>query len=544
MNDRNFELVTNLVDADSRKIAASRITVIDGIITSIEPLNEFAETFLIPGFVDAHVHVESSMLVPAEFARAAVVHGTVATVSDPHEIGNVLGVAGVHYMLENAATVPFKYCFGAPPCVPATKFETAGAVINIDDVTQLLNDSRIGYLSEMMNFPGVLNNDPDMMAKIAAAKAVGKPIDGHAPGLHGELAKLYFGAGITTDHECFTKEEALGKLQVGCKIAIREGSAARNFEALYSLIDEFPDQVMLCSDDKHPDELIHGHIDQLARRSTDLGLDVFNVIKSASLNAIRHYNLNVGQLRIGDPADFVELADLTSWKVLRTFIDGSVVASRGRSLIQTGTHSIVNQFKAKTCSEESLRLPAKTSNAEVIRAFDGQLITQRVTMPIHIQDGLVNTDQHTDVLKLVVLNRYMEANPAVALVNGFGLQHGAFASSVAHDSHNIIAVGTDDHSLCQAINRVIELRGGLAVADHDHFLDLPLPVAGLMSVDPIEMVSARYAELDQAVKNMGCKLRAPFMTLSFMALLVIPDLKLSDLGLFDGQHFHFTDLFV
>jgi adenine deaminase len=484
------------------------------------------------------------MLIPSEFARAAVAHGTVSTVSDPHEIGNVLGKAGVEFMLHNAATVPFKFCFGAPSCVPATKYETSGAEITVEDVRDLLNDARIGYLSEVMNFPGVLNGDPMVMAKIAAAKNVGKPIDGHAPGLHGELAKNYFSAGITTDHECFTKPEALDKLAVGCKIAIREGSAARNFEALYELIDEYPDQVMLCSDDKHPDELIFGHINRLAARAIKHGMNIFNVIKASSLNAIQHYGLNVGRLQVGDPADFVELADLTNFRVLRTFVDGMLVAERGTSFIQTHRVHPVNHFDALPCTIESLMLPAASDNMEIIRALDGQLVTQRVTVPVDKHHGHAVADPRADVLKLVVLNRYKPAKPAIAFIQGFGLKRGAIASSVAHDSHNIIAVGVDDDSLCQAINQVVAMQGGLAVAHGDTMLDLPLPVAGLMSLEPIEWVSERYAKLDNEVKEMGSHLRAPFMTLSFMALLVIPDLKLSDLGLFDGQHFRFTEMFV
>ncbi len=544
MKKPTFSLISNVVDAINRQIFAAEIFVEDGFIIDIRATNSPASNFLIPGFVDAHVHVESSMLVPAEFARAAVVHGTVATVSDPHEIGNVMGVEGVSYMLDNAATVPFKFCFGAPSCVPATSFETAGATIGIEDVATMMEDPRIGYLSEVMNFPGVLNGEPEVMAKILAAKQANKPIDGHAPGLHGELAKLYFQAGISTDHECFTKQEALEKLAVGCKIAIREGSAARNYAALYELIDEYPDQVMLCSDDKHPDELIHGHINQLVKRSMQLGLDRFNVLKAASLNAIAHYKLNVGRLRVGDPADFVEVKDLESWEVLRTFIDGNVVAEAGESRIVTESHSVVNRFNAQPCSKSSLAVPALTQNMEVIRAFDGQLVTQRVTMPVTAENGYAVSDVRDDVLKLVVLNRYRDEAPAVAFINGFALRRGAFASSVAHDSHNIIAVGVDDDSLCRAINRVVAMKGGLAVVDGERIADLPLPVAGLMSTEPIERVSSAYAVLDEMVKAMGAPLRAPFMTLSFMALLVIPDLKLSDRGLFDGQHFRFTDMFV
>ena len=544
MEPSSFSIVANVVHIDRRQVEPAEVIVEAGVIAAIRPASTQPRTFLAPGFVDAHVHIESSMLVPAHFARAAVTHGTVATVSDPHEIANVLGVRGIEFMLDSAATVPFKFCFGAPPCVPATRFETAGAEVSVADVQRLLDDRRIHYLSEVMNFPGVLSGDPDLMAKIAAAQHAGKPIDGHAPGLHGELAKAYFAAGITTDHECVTKPEALDKLAAGAKIAIREGSAARNFDALCDLIDEYPGEVMLCSDDKHPDELLEGHIDRLVTRAVARGCDIYNALRAASLTAIRHYGLNVGQLRVGDPADFVELADLRTFAVLRTYIDGQMVADRGSSRIQPGRCQILNHFAAVPCTVQSLRVSATGENVEIIRVFDGQLVTQRVTVPVDNHHGYAVADPRADILKLVVLNRYTPAPPAVAFIQGFGLKRGAFASSVAHDSHNIIAVGVDDESLCRAINRVVAMRGGLSCVDGHRELDLPLPVAGLMSTEPAEAVAAKYADLDHAVKAMGSELRAPFMTLSFMALLVIPDLKLSDRGLFDGQHFRFTQMFV
>ncbi|HAC91956.1 MAG TPA: adenine deaminase, partial [Planctomycetaceae bacterium] len=496
-------IVANVVDAYRKTISPNEVIIQAGVITDIRPTTQATDTYLVPGFVDAHVHVESSMLVPSEFARAAVVHGTVSTVSDPHEIGNVMGIEGVEFMLHNAETVPFKFCFGAPSCVPATKFETSGAEITVADIRDLLKNPRIGYLSEVMNFPGVLNNEPELMAKIAAALELGKPIDGHAPGLRGVLAKNYFAAGITTDHECFTKPEALDKLAVGCKIAIREGSAARNFEALYQLIDEYPDEVMFCSDDKHPDELVFGHINLLAARAVKLGMDIFNVIKASSLNAIQHYNLPMGRLRIGDPADFVELADLTNFRVLRTVIDGRLVAKSGLSLIETHQVHPINHFNAMLCTIESLSVPATSDRMEIIRALDGQLVTDRVTVPVARLHSYAVSDPLSDVLKLVVLNRYRLARPAIAFIQGFGLKRGAIASSVAHDSHNIIAVGVDDESLCQAINQVIAMQGGLAVSHGENHLQLPLPVAGLMSTEPIEWVSQQYAKVDAEVKRMG-----------------------------------------
>ncbi len=541
----NFQIEANVVDIGARSVNPSVVTVVDGRIESIEAVETDCETYLIPGFVDSHVHIESSMLVPSEFAKVAVCHGTVATVSDPHEIGNVVGIAGVEFMLENAATVPFKFCFGAPACVPATRFETSGATISVEEVESLLADDRIGYLSEVMDFPAVLRRDPDIMQKIAAAHAHGKIADGHAPGLRGAEAANYFAAGIATDHECFTKAEALDKIAVGCQIAIREGSAARNFEALFELIDEYPDQVMLCSDDKHPDELVHGHLDQLVRRSVKLGLDVFNILQVACVNPVELYSLPVGQLRVGDTADFLEIDNLSQFNVLRTFINGQVVADRGNSLIATRRAKAINNFDCKPRPFTEFSVQAISDSINVIQATDGQLITQKIVAEPKVVEGQAVADPERDILKIVLVNRYHEAPVSIGFVQGFGITRGALASSVAHDSHNIVAVGIDDHAIARAINLVIENQGGLAVADsqNDRAQVLALPVAGLMSLDSAEEVAAQYTSLDQQVKQMGSTLRAPFMTLSFMALLVIPELKLSDRGLFDGQQFEFTRLF-
>jgi adenine deaminase len=504
MNGNAASIAGQVVDAKSRRVFSGEVHVREGRIAAIEPRSRPAATFLMPGFVDAHVHIESSMLVPSEFARAAVVHGTVATVSDPHEIGNVLGVAGVEYMLDNGAQTPFKFYFGAPSCVPATSYETAGAAITVAEVEALLDDRRIRYLSEMMNFPGVLNGDPDCLAKIAAAIRRGKRVDGHAPGLRGEQAARYFAAGITTDHECISKDEALDKIAAGCKIAIREGSAARNFDALYSLMGEHPQMVMLCSDDKHPDELLTGHINTLVRRAVERGVDVFDALQAACVNPVEHYGLDVGLLRVGDPADFIEVDSLQAFNARRTWIDG-----------------------------------------RAIEALDGQLITHRLPLRPTIAGGLAVSDPDRDLLKLAVVNRYQQAPLAVAFVRGFGIRSGAMASSVAHDSHNVIAVGVADDELAAAVNAVMEAGGGLAAVNHgsrERYI-LPLPVAGLMGTGTCEEIGRAYQALDGAVKRWGSQLRAPFMTLSFMALLVIPALKLSDRGLFDGAAFKFTPLF-
>ncbi len=553
----SLTLHTRLVDIPARAVRPVTLVVEDGRIASITPAPapapgsetgcepDTAISFVLPGFVDAHVHVESSMLTPANFAAAAVVHGSVASVSDPHEIANVMGMAGVRFMLDNAAAVPFKFAFGAPSCVPATTFETAGASLSVKEVTALLDDDQIFYLSEVMNFPGVLGGDPDLLAMIAAAQRRGKPVDGHAPGLRGDDARRYHAAGISTDHECFTKDEALDKLAAGATILIREGSAARNFAALFPLIDEFPGRVMLCSDDKHPDELVHGHLDALVRRAVAAGADLFNVLRAACLTPVEHYGLPVGQLRVGDPADFIEVDSLTGFHVQRTFIDGVCVAEGRQSKIVVPPAEAINRFDCSAQVEQDFAVPAEAGRLlRVIEAIDGQLVTHAVELEPHVVEGHAAADPSRDLLKIAVVNRYADAPPAVGFVTGFGLQRGAIAGSVGHDSHNIVAVGSNDADLAAAVNAVIQMRGGLAAIDGEHVETLALPVAGLMSLDSCEAVARAYETLDRLAKDLGSDLRAPYMTLSFMALLVIPSLKLSDQGLFDGEAFGMTGLWV
>jgi adenine deaminase len=543
--DRNFSLTANLVDIDGKQFQPATLRIENGRIRAIEPSpNQTSGSFILPGFIDAHVHIESSMLVPTEFAREAVLHGTVATVSDPHEIANVLGVEGVQYMLKNAEQSPLKIFFGAPSCVPATPFETAGAEINVAEVEALLDDPRIGYLSEMMNYPGVLQDDPTCLAKLRAAHQRGKPIDGHAPGLRGDEARRYIEAGISTDHECVSKEEALEKLAAGCKIAIREGSAARNFDALYTLLGEYPDNTMLCSDDLHPDKLLAGHINLLVAKAVRRGIDVYDALRAACITPIEHYQLEVGQLRVGDPADFIEVDSLTRFKVLRTWIDGELVAEQGQTTIPRTTPQVVNQFASREIPPESLGVPATGEQIQLIEAIDGQLITGRKEIPATVTNGYVRSDTKRDLLKLVVINRYQTATAGVAFVRGFGLHRGAIASSVAHDSHNIVAVGAGDDDIATAVNRVMRERGGLSVASQRDHLNkvLPLPIAGLMATGTCREVGTAYSNLEAQVKQLGSQLRAPYMTLAFMALLVIPELKLSDLGLFDGVRFELIPL--
>ena len=471
--------------------------IADGKIASIQEDASAAKHLLMPGLVDAHVHIESSMLTPAHFAQAAVVHGTVATVSDPHEIANVLGERGVQFMLDDATQAPLKIKFGAPSCVPATPFETAGAELDATAVAALLSDDRIGYLSEMMNYPGVLGGDPEVLRKIAAAQSRGKPVDGHAPGLRGEDAAKYVAAGITTDHECTSLDEALEKIAAGCRIQIREGSAAKNYSALRSLIDSHPDQCMLCTDDTHPDDLMEGHIDRLAARAIADGAGLFNVLRVACVNAIDHYGLNVGMLREGDPADLIVVDDIESLHVCQTYIDGVLVAEAGKPLFEVAGENCPNQFNVQPKQPSDFAMPAKSNRALVIEAIDGALMTRRVVDEIQIVDGLVATNIERDVLKIAVVNRYRNAVPAVALIRGFGMTFGALASSVAHDSHNIVVVGTDDAAICAAVNEVIANRGGLAVYDGRTTDSLPLPVAGLMARGDCAEVGGAYRRLTE-----------------------------------------------
>ena len=536
----------NVVDPLARRTFPATLSIRDGRIASIREDAAPHPTWLLPGFIDAHVHVESSLLPPCEFARLAVAHGTVATVSDPHEIANVLGVPGVEYMLADAARSPFTFHFGAPSCVPATAFDHAGAAIDSAGVAALLDRPDIGYLSEMMNYPGVVAGEPEVLAKLAAARARGKPVDGHAPGLRAADLAAYVAAGIATDHECVTLDEALEKLALGMKILIREGSAARNFEALASLVDSHPGRVMLCSDDKHPDELLVGHVDALVRRAVARGSDLFDVLQAASVNAVRHYGLAVGLLQPGDRADFLEVDDLRALRIRRVFVRGAVAAVDGVAVWPRLASGHANAFAARPTRTEDFAVRAGPAGGglRIIEALDGQLVTGAAVVEPRIVAGGVVADPAADVLKLALVDRYEDRPPVVAFIRGFGLRTGAIASSVSHDSHNIVAVGADDASLARAVNMVIDARGGLAAVGGGHESLLPLPIAGLMSDLPGAEVAARYAALDRRAKDLGSPLAAPFMTLAFMALLVIPRLKLGPQGLFDVDAFRPVPLFA
>ena len=543
----SLSIIGNIADIPARRFYYGEITVAGGKIISINKMSdepEHGEPYICPGFIDSHVHIESSMLVPAEFAKLAVVHGTTGTISDPHEIANVCGMAGVQFMIADGKQVPFKFHFGAPSCVPATIFETAGAALHAEEVEALLAMPEINYLSEMMNFPGVLNRDEEVMRKIASAKKYNKPVDGHAPGLRGPLAKNYIDAGISTDHECFTAEEALEKLGFGMKILIREGSAAKNFDALIPLLYDHFENMMFCSDDKHPDSLVEGHINILCSRAVAFGIDIFKVLQAACVNPVVHYNMRNGLLRVGDAADFIVLHDLIHFKVQRTYIDGLLVAENGKSLIKTTAPAVINQFNCEEKQVEDFYMQAPDGNATipVIEALEGQLITNKIMANASVQNGNLVSNTESDILKIVVVNRYSNAPVAKAFIKNMGIKKGAMASSVAHDSHNIVAVGVDDESICKAVNLIIQQKGGVSAVSPDTAMILPLPIAGLMSAEDGYKVAEDYTSIDHFVKqDLGSPLAAPFMTLSFMALLVIPHLKLSDKGLFDGDSFSFVD---
>jgi adenine deaminase len=537
-----FTLSGQIVDIVNKRIFPGSILVKNGEIEAITETEVEEKAYILPGFIDAHIHIESSMLIPSEFARLAVTHGTVATVSDPHEIANVLGIDGVMFMIANGKKVPFKFYFGAPSCVPATPFETAGAELGPDEIDTLMAMPEVKYLSEMMNFPGVLNGDPEVKAKLKVAARHGKPVDGHAPGLLGEQAAKYIDAGISTDHECFTLEEALDKAVNSMYVQVREGSAAKNFDELILMMDKYPERVMFCSDDRHPNDLVEAHINDHVKRAVKAGYDPMTVLRACTLHPVRHYGLDVGLLQEGDPADFIMVDSLKNFNVLETWIGGVKVAENGKTLIKSVKEKAINKFNASPISVEDIQVPATGKHISVIRALDGQLVTEEINKRVHTDEGMVCCNVDRDILKLVVLNRYEKAKPAVAFINHFGFRSGAIASSVAHDSHNIIAVGTNDEDICKAVNLLVEQKGGISLVDGKEEELLPLPVAGLMSNKDGYEVAAAYDRLDKRAKALGSSLLAPYMTLSFMALLVIPDIKLSDKGLFDGKQFKFIPL--
>ncbi|MCI4625853.1 MAG: adenine deaminase [Candidatus Magnetoovum sp. WYHC-5] len=538
-----IEICANLVDIFSKEIYPAIIKVEDDKIASITRTDGKYDNYILPGLIDSHIHIESSLLIPSEFARLASVHGTVCVVSDPHEIANIIGIAGVRYMIENGKTVPFKFYFGAPSCVPATDFETSGARLGIAELEELFDTHGVQYLSEVMNYPGVINNDPFLLKKIAIAKKRHLQVDGHAPGLSGEDCIKYISAGITSDHECITTNEALFKLAHSMKIHIREGSASKDFDTLVSLIDEHYENIMFCSDDKHPDDLTRGHINDMVKRAFALGIDKMKVLQCACINPVKHYGLDVGLLQKGDPADFIVVDNLDNFNILHTYIDGVLVASHGKSLIEHVNYGVINNFNTGKKTVEEFEVIAESEKIKVIKAIDEQIMTDVEYEEPLVRKNMVVSDIKRDILKLTVVNRYENSRPAIGFIKNFGLKSGAIGSSIAHDSHNIIAVGVTDKDIAMVVNEIIDQKGAICIFANGGLQTLPLPVCGIMSNGDGYEVAKNYDLMDKAAKALGCKLKAPFMTLSFMALLVIPKLKLSDMGLFDVELFDFTDLF-
>lgn len=533
----------NIVDVLNSKIYPGTLKISNGRIIDIIRESSEYKNYILPGFVDSHVHIESSMLTPSEFARVAVIHGTVAAVSDPHEIANVLGVDGVKYMIENGKMTPMKFYFGAPSCVPASTFETSGAIIGPEELEKLLKLEEIKYLGEVMNFPGVLSGDSILHKKISIAKKYSKLIDGHAPGLRGKGLMQYIDAGITTDHECLAKDEALEKIRLGMKVQIREGSAAKNAKDLMSIIEEHCEDCMFCSDDKHPDDLVKGHINDLVKMALNSGIDMMKVLTVACVNPVLHYKLDVGILQKGDSGDFLVVDNLHDFKILSTYINGQIVAGEGKSLINKVPSTILNNFNVGKKKKVDFALPRNKGNINVIEAIDGGLITNKLILIPRIVNGYAVSDVERDILKIAVVNRYSEEEVAIGFIKNFGLKKGAIASSVAHDSHNVIAVGVTDEDICRAVNLIIEYKGGISAISEEKEMVLPLPIAGIMSNEDYSEVANKYGAIDNMAKSLGSTLYAPFMTLSFMALLVIPKIKLSDMGLFDSEKFQFINIF-
>ena len=545
MENNNFEVKGNIVDAINERIFKGKVTISgDRIVDIIEDNTIVEDNYIMPGFVNAHVHIESSMITPLEFSKQAVKWGTVAVVSDPHEIANVLGEEGIEFMIENSKLSEMKFYFGVPSCVPATSFETSGAVLNSDKVRDLLKNKDLYFLSEMMNYPGVIFNDEDVHNKLNYAKEFNMPIDGHAPGLKGDDLEKYVNSGISTDHECTTIEEAEAKIKLGMKVQIREGSAAKNYEVLYQLIDKYPNEVMLCTDDTHPDDLMLGHINQLVKRSLKNGLNIFNILKAVNLNPIKHYNLDVGSLQKNDKADFIIVNNLEDLAILKTYINGKEIFNGQRVNISGHANKALNNFVAEKITEEDIKVYNKENKKiKVINCFDGDLLTKESLEILPLNNNEILPDIDKDIIKIVVYNRYKKTKPIVGFIKNFGLKLGAVASSIAHDSHNIIACGASDEAIVMAINKIVENKGGIAVYNGEKLSDLPLEIAGLMTNSPIEKVATQYELLNHIVKHeLGSELYAPFMTLSFMALLVIPEIKIGDKGLFDGKKFELTNL--
>lgn len=566
-----------MLDVISDTIYPARITIEDGLFKEVTPItvsekeiiNVDVKGLMLPGFIDSHIHIESSMITPAQFAKIAVRHGTTGVVCDPHEIANVLGIEGVEAMIENAKQVPFNFFFTAPSCVPATGFETSGAVLDSSDIEYLLKKDEIVALGEMMNFPGVINGDEEVHKKLELARKYGKPIDGHAPLVTRDALDKYLAAGISTDHECSNVIEALEKKIKGMKIMVRDGSSAMDMEGLFN-IDEGRQSVdftgpmglmfrdiferkiysplfdFIVSDDKHPHDLIKGHLNKSINKAVDLGIDPIKAINMVTINPGYHYNLNCGAIVPGANADFIIVDSIYDCNVLKTYVGGKCVFDGENVLFdvpEIEPRNTINTTK-KTASDFDIHYDSDECEVNVIECFDGELLTKKATAKLYVKDGIVQPDIFQDVLKIAVVERYGGNTIANAFIKGFGLKKGAIASSVAHDSHNIIVIGYNSQMMADAVNQVIDDKGGISVVSEDFSDSLPLPIAGLMSNEDVNKVAEKLGILHNMVKALGCQVEAPFMTMAFMALLVIPSIKISDKGLFDGDNFEFMDVII
>ncbi|AAC66139.1 adenine deaminase (plasmid) [Borreliella burgdorferi] len=544
-----FKIEANYIDIFNKEIYPASIAIANGHIASIEKINATLDEYVLPGFIDAHIHIESSFLVPSNFAHLVVAHGTVATISDPHEIANVNGIDGINFMINNSKKTEFKFFFGAPSCVPALsqEFETSGYVLNDKDIDELMKLDDIYYLAEVMDFKGVINKDIEIINKINSALKRNKVVDGHAPGLSPNLTLKYASSGISTDHECLTIEDARYKLSLGMKILIREGSAAKNFESLHPLISEcskkYCDSLMFCFDDAHPNDILNGHINLIVARAIKHGHDFFDVLKIACINPVLHYKIPVGLLRIGDPADFIITKDIKTFKINKTYINGKLVFNDGISLIPLINEIPINNFNCSKKSISDFKFSTKNKMIPVIKCISNQIITHKTMIDSNLLAPDFQSNIAEDILKIAIINRYKDNSKiSIGFIKNFGIRNGAIGSTVAHDSHNIILVGSNDEYLCKAANTIIQNKGGLCALNNEKTIIMELPISGLMSTLSAERVASQYIKLNDFCKNvLGSRLDDPLMTLSFMSLTVVPHLKINDKGLFDVDSFCFVD---
>ena len=562
-----------MLDVITDSIYPARISVEGGFFKEIVTIviNDDSELdisgIILPGFIDSHIHIESTMLTPAQFAKLAVRFGTTSVVCDPHEIANVAGTDGIDFMIENSKSVPFNFYFSIPSCVPATCFETSGAILDSETIGELLKKDEAVALGEMMNFPGVINGDGEVLAKLEKAKELGKPIDGHAPLLSGKDLDKYIAEHISTDHECSNFAEAIEKKEKGMKIMVREGSSAKNMEALFDFSDrldywknhesfgKMPNEVLekrihlpifdfIVSDDKHTTDLIKGHLNESIKKAIDLEISPISAIEMVTVNPSTHYNLNTGAIVKGMQADYVIVDNLNDLNILKTYVAGKCVFDGENVLFDVEETEFKNTFDVSKKESEDFEISCDEPSADVnvIRCFNGELITEAESATLETKKGFVQPDLEEDILKIAVVERYGGNSIANGFITGFNLKKGAIASSVAHDSHNIVVVGTNSEDMANAVNCLIDNEGGFAIVDGDFEDSLALPIAGLMTNEDSHEVAEKLEKLHKTAADFGCKLDSPFMTMSFMALLVIPAIKISDKGLFDCINFEFIDV--